>query len=77
MVKKKISVDDLKIGQYVQFSMGYENDSDVLFRIVDIHPETNHILVLDVETNMYNWERIEYIEKVFEVKSIFDISEQN
>jgi hypothetical protein len=70
MVKKKISVDDLKIGQYVQFSMGYENDSDVLFRIADIHPETNHILVLDIETNTYNWERIEYIEKVFEVNEL-------
>jgi hypothetical protein len=70
MVKKKISVDDLKVGQYVQFSMGYENDSDVLFRIVDIHAETNHILVLDIETNMYEWERIEYIEKVFEVNEL-------
>jgi hypothetical protein len=70
MVKKKISVDDLKVGQYVQFSMGYENDSDALFRIIDIHAETNHILVLDVETNMYNWERVEYIEKVFEVNEL-------
>jgi hypothetical protein len=70
VVKKKILVDDLKIGQYVQFSMGYENDSDVLFRIVDIHPETNHILVLDIETNVYNWERVEYIEKVFEVNEL-------
>jgi hypothetical protein len=70
MVKKKISVDDLKIGQYVQFSMGYENDSDVLFRIVDIHAETNHILVLETETNVYNWERVEYIEKVFEVNEL-------
>jgi hypothetical protein len=69
-VKKRITVDDLKIGQYVQFSMGYENDSDVLFRIVDIHAETNHILVLDIETNMYEWERIEYIEKVFEVNEL-------
>ena len=67
-MKKRITADDLKVGQYVQFSMGYENDSDVLFRIIDI--ETNYILVLDVETNMYNWERIEYIEKVFEVKEI-------
>jgi hypothetical protein len=50
--------------------MGYENDSDVLFRIVDIHPKTNHILVLDAETNMYNWERVEYIEKVFEVNEL-------
>jgi hypothetical protein len=70
MVKKKISVEDLKIGQYVQFSMGYENDSDVLFRIVDIHAETNHILVLETETNVYNWERVEYIEKVFEVNEL-------
>jgi hypothetical protein len=70
MVKKKISVADLKVGQYVQFSMGYENDSDILFRIVDIHPETNHILVLEVETNVYNWERVEYIEKVFEVNEL-------
>jgi len=69
-VKKRITADDLKVGQYVQFSMGYENDSDVLFRIIDIHAETNHILVLDIETNMYNWERVEYIEKVFEVNEL-------
>ncbi len=69
-MKKRITADDLKVGQYVQFSMGYENDSDVLFRIIDIHAETNHILVLDIETNMYNWERVEYIEKVFEVNEL-------